>query len=336
MTKSLQVYAVGGCGLKLAHNHLNTKMDRGFAKPTIAVLDSSKSDVDDTSSNQQIFHTFIEAADGMGKDRSIAGRVIKPYIEPLLDNHSPGKVNIVIFSLSGGTGSVGGPLLVKELLSRNENVIAMVVANTTNQRETTNTISTLKDLNKIVKEVNKPLNIMYYENSSVQSDHHANVGPITTVNQAVAKHYRRLCCLLSGDHIGIDSKDVTNFLNYQNVSKTPAKLIELYTSIDDEELSGYDHDIESAMVLSKDPDYTMPQLKHRYEVKGTWSSEIREKVGEENIEDVLFCVSTDAIIKNILGKLMADVKSFQESEQRAKFDAFDDLDLDGFGEDVDL
>lgn len=330
--KSLQVYALGGCGMKLAHNQLKAPNKKGFAKPSIAVLDSSKSDMDDFKSTQEISHHIIANTDGMGKDQTLAAKVIRPEIKPFLEKHPPGKVNIVVSSLSGGTGSTASTILIKELLSNDHPTIAMLVANTTNQRESLNTIRTIRSLNDIVKQTNKPLTIMYYENSVISSDYHANVGSLSKINATIEMDYRRLCCMFSGDHVGIDSEDISKFIDYTTVSSTPPKLIELYTSCDSGEVEGYENEIESIVCLSKDPDYTMPSLNQRNEVKGWWAKEILNNNAE--VDELLYLITTDSVIKDILGKLVKDANRFKEAEEKSKRNAFDDIDLSDFGETI--
>lgn len=333
MKKDLQVYAVGGCGLKVAHKHLDVALVKGHAKPSVAVLDTSKSDIDFDISNHQISHHFIEHVDGMGKDRALAFKVISPEIGPFLDKHPPGNVNIVIGSISGGTGSVGILLVLKELLSRGENAIAMIIANNTNEREAINSLSAFNDLNKIAKDVNRPVPFMYYHNTNPSKNgeeqklaYHANAVPQSVVNKLLQTDYARLCCMLSGDHIGIDSKDVTNFLNYTNVSKTPAKVIELYTTTEEEFFDDLDGKIESMVVLSKDIDYQSPDFKQRYEVKGSWRSEIMDKMRPEDIQDLMFLLLTDKSVPAILKRLKEDRTAFKAAAEAAKVDHFDDFD----------
>lgn len=334
MKKSLQVYGVGGCAMKLVHTHLTVDSVKGYAKPSIAVLDSSKSDVDYSNPNQEISHSFVENADGFGKDRIKAAKVIRPYIEPFMLNSAPGNVNIVIFSLSGATGSTGGLMVVDALLEKNENVIVMAVANAANQREAVNSLSALSDLNKLSKKHDRVIPIMYYENTTFEVEHHGNAMKQSDVNKEVAKDFRALCCMFSGDHVGIDSKDVTNFLNYNTVSKAPAGLVEVCPVFDDSDLDNYENDVLSVMVVSKDPDYTVPDLKHRYGVSGVWSKDITDKLDDSEVQDKIILITTIGALGQVLTKLKTDNIAFKRAEEQTKTDPFADIDLDGFEEDA--
>lgn len=310
MKTKLRIYAAGGCGIKLAHTQIKVPNKPGYAKPAIAVFDSSKSDLEEDISNHEISHVFLNE-DGLGKNRSLAAKVIRPHIPSFIGNNPPGQVNLVIFGLAGGTGSVGGPMIMKELLQAGENVIALIVGNATNHREATNTLSTINDLNKMAAALGKAVPIMYFENRSEESNHHINVGNVSAVDALVGRSVHALSLLLSGEHIGIDSKDITNFLNYNNTTSLSPKMVEVCFTANFEDLEGYKDCVYSAAMVAENPDVTIPTLNHSYEVRGRYNKAVMEAAGD-SVQSVLF-ITTPVTIPEVVKRLKSDIVVFKES-----------------------
>lgn len=334
MKSKIRIYTAGGCGLKAAYNLVNVPNKPGYTRPVIAVFDSSKSDLQTDTSNHEISPVFLDE-DGLGKNRKLAASVIRPHIAPFVANHAPGQVNIVIFSLSGGTGSVAGPMIVKELMAQGENVVALVVGDTSNKTEAENTLSTLSDLSKLSKESGKALNIMYYENKDdvgEKETHHINVNTIPNVDRALERDISALCLLFSGEHIGLDSKDITNFLNFNNTTKIDAKMVELCFTPNFEELDAYVGSVYAMATICSSPDVEIPKLGQPYGVRAYYNQKCIDTAGE-SIRNVAF-VSTPVTIPAVIENLKAEIINLREkaAEMNTMSNGLDDL--DDFADDV--
>jgi hypothetical protein len=209
MSKNVtNVYLFGGCGLSLgAACDIEQVGDfSGFGQPNMIYFDSSKSNLPGGENNV----TLRSGTDGFGKDREEAKRLLGDSVDPFLRANPPTEFNILVFSLSGGTGSVIGPMVVEAINRLGKSTVSIVVQAADCEKSTSNTLETIRDLNKISNRLKKPVVVSF----------HDNFGPdctMETVNKAIHQELRTMMILCSHQNVGLDSSDMEKLLDYTKV-----------------------------------------------------------------------------------------------------------------------
>ena len=112
------IYCCGGFGGNIGKQILDLDINTFFIDTSISNLKNVKHD--------NIF--LVENIDGAGKSRDKSYQHFKELSEDILIKFKPSnKLNVIIHSLSGGSGSVIGPLIAKELISKDLNTIVVCV-----------------------------------------------------------------------------------------------------------------------------------------------------------------------------------------------------------------
>lgn len=222
--KTLNIFACGGAGQNITADLIQTHIsidDRTLADLNIVLVDTSESNYE---KNKKIFDSCgvslvtIPGLDGSGQIRRANVNSILPHIGKIINDHAAvdASLNIVICSLSGGSGSVIGSLLAKELLLENRNVIVMAVGDDTTRMFADNTLKSIQSLQAISKQTNVPVVAHYFQNS-------ANRMMSNSINGMISGLVLDYRLLFGGCIHGVDSSDLHNFLNYQKVtSVTPS------------------------------------------------------------------------------------------------------------------
>ncbi len=224
---SLNLYGIGGAGINILNN-INLPSDAaGFPNSHFIIIDTSKSNISRKTNNLKTF--LLPGVDGAGKNRKFTYDIGKEYINKILLEHPPKDFNIIVFGLSGGTGSVLGPLLIEELLARGETVIGMGIISTASAKETSNAFNTIGTLQNIsLYKVKKPIVISFYENNSTTSR--------LIVDEQIETNIRALAMLVSGMNSELDKQDIIHWLNYHQSCNVSYQLVDLLIYLFDKEI----------------------------------------------------------------------------------------------------
>lgn len=249
---TLRIYGCGGTGVKRAHPFQGQPHNEGLADVSVTYVDTSMSDFAKDIDLEDCFLT--EDTDGSGSKRSANPHIISSVIRQVPVKFAPGDVNVVIMSGIGGSGSVIGPLLCKELLMRDAPTIAIVVLSTVSQLAITNCLDTIKTLAGQSRLANKPL-ITLFHNNGANTD-------IDAVDEAIYNQITALQILASRSHMGLDTADVANVLNYTNVTGLEPQLstMDIVTSV--EELAEVSYPVTVCTVAKKAPDLSSIGMEH--------------------------------------------------------------------------
>lgn len=114
---------VGVSAVTFKVNYLKSQGGDGFAAIDPAFIDTSRSNLTPEIPEEKIY--ILDNTDGSGKVRRENHAQISSSIKHILQSQQPGEFNIVVFSASGGSGSVLGPLIVSELLARGLPVVVL-------------------------------------------------------------------------------------------------------------------------------------------------------------------------------------------------------------------
>lgn len=222
---TMRIYGTGGAGINLASYFNKTSIEPNCAVVKPAYIDTSRSNLRPEFKEEDIF--ILKNVDGSGKLRKENHEEIANVIKQILLQIEPGDFNVVIFSASGGSGSVMGPLIAGELLERGETVVCVVVGSDESSITATNTLNTLKSLEAISKRSGKPL-VMYYE-------HNERNRRRSEIDSQVRLAISTLAILSSGRNREMDSMDIKNWVFFNNTTTVAPQLamLEIFGNIKD-------------------------------------------------------------------------------------------------------
>ncbi len=153
-------WGCGGFGIN------QTRLLPGFLdypNASFRIIDTSKANTHKQEIDSRIDVRYV-GDDGHGKVRGTNLEVLQQKMDQMVfvdDNESD--IDVVIFSLSGGSGSVVGPLIVKALTKKDKPVIVITVADANSTVDCENSIKTIKTIENFAK--NSYVNMILFDNS---------------------------------------------------------------------------------------------------------------------------------------------------------------------------
>jgi len=236
-------HCCGGAGINLSDKVLREleMLGKGFANIEYRYIDTSINNIEKIDHDEAMFYLVkskqhgVEKISGSGGDRRKNAADITENIKDYMDHFkflkpTVGEFHAVIFSGSGGSGSVLAPMLIKALMERNFPVFAIMVGDSSSGLINTNTINSIANLNHIaVTMVKKPLNTIYVNNQTF------NKGNILKAEQEANKRIfnslATVLLFLSGVNGELDDQDMINIIDQSQYStvKIPAGLYGLTT-----------------------------------------------------------------------------------------------------------
>lgn len=218
--KPIRIYALGGAGSNIAH-FFEQDLDKGIHSMTY--VDTSRANLKKFNiPNEEIYifkNEHGQELDGAGKKRDEHAPLIQAQTPDVLNKHAPAKFNIVVFSLSGGSGSVAGPVLVANLLKRGERVICCVVSSFDDETQVKNTAKTFRGLAMASEGLKVPVILSYHPNGEDRAE--------DDINDDIREVITQLSVLFSGENDRLDSTDLNNFLKYDRIIGIEPGLTEL-------------------------------------------------------------------------------------------------------------
>lgn len=207
---SIRFIGCGGCGTNLVapFNRSRNKEVPGFATVQTCFIDTSRSNLDESIPDQDIF--LFEGTNGSGKVQSANYEVIAERRLEILNKFKLADMNVFVHGGSGGSGATIAQVLLNEALQRGANAIVVCVGNTSSRIEVQNTIETLERYEAMVERRQRPVNVYYRENSPTT--------PRGEVDKDVHSFLVMASILFSGQNRELDNEDVKNFLDYNQVT----------------------------------------------------------------------------------------------------------------------
>ena len=154
---SMTVYSCGGAGVNVAKQIKDLDV-------TINYIDTSRSNLNNVKSSN-IY--LVEAMDGAGKDRSAAYNSFKDSAADVIVRFKPSEqLNVVISSLTGGSGGIIASLIAKELINQGHSTIVIGVDSCGSLVELSNSVKTLKTYQSISRQIGKPIPLYYVSQPS--------------------------------------------------------------------------------------------------------------------------------------------------------------------------
>lgn len=261
----VRIYGVGGFGTNIAYMFNNIEPSPGQAEIKVAYLDTSRSNLRSDINPDHFFAP--EDMDGGGSVRRDTNDPLAKICKQFLEAHQPGDFNVVIFSASGGTGSVGGIHILSELLKRGIPAVAVVVGSAQSKIAALNTLKTLKSLENVVSSTEHPL-VMHYS-------HNTDEQPRSEIDFQIFRVVSTLTILNSRENAGMDTRDVRNWVQYQHSTAVePAlSLLEVYDNNDDV-VKNHKTPISLASLYTS-PDDPRPKITPEYATEGYPTNSIK-------------------------------------------------------------
>lgn len=287
----LRVYAAGGTGANIVSQIRDLDVETCY-------IDTSKSNLSGID-DDLIFLT--PDMDGGGKNRSLVYDKFRHHVDDILIRFKPSdRLNVVISSLSGGSGSIIGPMVTKELISKGYNVIVIAVDSQHSVKEIDNTVKTLKTYQSFSDLTKKPISMFYIENTSrKEADQHA----IRFINL--------LSLLVNKDHTAeFDTADLSNFINFTNVTDNQPSVSIIEINANETVIPEKGTSLVSTILVT---------------TKSDGALSINPTIAAAKPEYLATCIVTDANyrnedlrVDNVIGKLPLMVTALEESIQKHK------------------
>ena len=263
MTNKCTLIGCGGMGINIVKRFLN-KGDDGFANLDIYMLDTSRSNIPKEVNEDHIY--LFDGLDGSGKLRSSNYATIAERSREILQKVKPSDLTILVHSASGGSGSVIGPVLVSELMKKDTMVIVVTIGSSDSRIEAENSIKTLKSYAVIADKHNKPVNVIYSQNTETM-----NRG---AVDKVIETNIILSTLFFSGDNRELDKSDLRNFLNYDRVTsyKPMLTLVDFFSG---KVALGKDQSVVTAVTLIDDETQSTLDTHVEYQAVGFIPSTIK-------------------------------------------------------------
>lgn len=205
--KKLNIYGLGGAGVNIL-NQIDIQSNlAGFPEASLIQIDSNKSNISKFT-NPEVKTHLIPGIKGAGKVQKVAFRAAQPYLDKILSEDAPAENNIIISSISGGTGSPILALMVSEFQKRDVNFVVIGINGIVCYRSAKNTASTLNSLQGVCRVNKKPCVLDYYSNADSSEEQ---------INNDILDNINGLAMLFSGDNSRLDNVDLHNFFDYTTV-----------------------------------------------------------------------------------------------------------------------
>lgn len=250
VTTKIRLYCCGG-----AATNIGLKLNPQIASPCF--VDTSEANTTE-GLDYEICH-FIEDLDGSGKNRRENYDKIAADIPTVIEKFPAGDFNIVLSSAAGGSGSVIANLLTKALLEDKRAVVVVLIGADDSANHADNTVNTIKSFESISVLTGMPVVMAYSQNTLGVSR--------AAVDDEILFVLESLEALASQDNRELDTKDVTNWLQYHKVSPVQPQLSAL-TVFDTRQDAASQVEPVAIVSLYADPSKDLPFGNPHYRAVG--------------------------------------------------------------------
>lgn len=203
---TVRIWGCGGAGINVARTFYRSPAQENFAELFACFVDTSRSNLSDFDYFEEDAF-LIPEKDGAGKIRRNIHQAVENHLGEIINRFDPKEFNIVVFSASGGSGSVIGPLVLAELVKKGQQAIGIVIGSYESQLTARNTLNTLRSLDNLAREIIKrPICISFHNN-------HENTRK-AAVDEAVHGQISEFSVLASRQHHGLDTSDIQSWLRF--------------------------------------------------------------------------------------------------------------------------
>lgn len=227
----------GGAGINIGKLLKVSKLNPRVAEASYLALDASGNNPIPKELNIPLERVVssddaTEMANGSGKVRSTNYEAAQPFVDGAMTKHKPGVFNIVVFSGSGGSGSIIATLVIRWLKQNGYKFIAIVINDHTSKIEMENAVKTMTGL-AVQTQVN-------FLNAAIPHIEFKNTPDKTRgeIDRAIVERVSILAMFTTGKNEEQDLQDLLNILDYSNSYKIPAALSRISFYDDPEKYKG--------------------------------------------------------------------------------------------------
>lgn len=254
---TIRLYSCGGGGVNIGRDYLTPGHSADIADFKPCFIDTSDSNLSD----DLIEHTWLfQDLDGSGKIRNSNDKAIAKAVPDILRKFQPADLNIVVFTASGGTGSVAGTLILKQLLEDGHQAVGIVTGSHESIRSAENTIATIKGLDAIAKRTDVPVVVHFGMNRQDI--------PRSTIDREAHLIINGLAILCSRRNHGLDTADIASFLRFNRPTDVPACLARLHLFDTIEQFESQLAEPIAAAYLKREQDDLEPNVFVPYSCEG--------------------------------------------------------------------
>lgn len=248
--RTLSLYGAGGAGSNQVKPFIGVSTLPGYAKMDCTLIDTSDSNITDGVPEENVF--ILDGVDGSGKVRAQNYEVILNTTRQILLQHPFGDVAVIVFSASGGSGSVFAPIIMQEAIAKGIPIIGIVIGTHGTAKEAENTVNTLKSMDNMARKNGVPFVIIYERN---RRDYGRK-----KVDEAIRAAILQISLLVGtmNNNSGLDSADIKNWVYFQSVTDVPAQLALLDIILNEDSAKDISDPISVASIYDEGHDAEFP------------------------------------------------------------------------------
>lgn len=242
---NVRIFSCGGAAANICSQIKDLDLD-------VAYVDTSRSNLRGVA-DEQIF--LIPNMDGAGKLRATTYEGFKDVVEEVLIRFKSSEtLNVVVSSLSGGSGAIIASSIIRELLVQDKPVIVIGVDSTTSGIEINNSVKSLKTLKAISNQVGQSVSLFYVENTSRKE-----------ADKLVINFINLLALLTDKNNTEeFDSTDLRNFVQFQHVTEYEPDVAILEISPNEVIIPEKGTVVVSSILLTTDTDTQISEVLPEY------------------------------------------------------------------------
>jgi hypothetical protein len=282
--RTVRIYAAGGTGANIlrAYQDNSPKHTHLLGDEQYAFVDTSLSNLVGVSADK-VYHVKRPdgtVMDGAGGDRKAVGAAVLAAMPDITSKFQPGDKNIIVTSLTGGTGPAIAQIMVKYLHQKGHHCAILAVSSNESYKRVDNFIRTLTGMEDTTRTTGRPIVIALHKNDESKSRDANNVGP--TFDLAA------MSILFSGMNESMDTADVNNVFDYHTVTHFGPGVALLHIAADVNKFKDLEMPIAAYAAVARDRNETIPKLNSVYDTAGY----MRNNEGDVYANSFYFAVST--------------------------------------------
>lgn len=314
MSKDFNLYSCGGAGVGVLNTYLTEGRGSRFIDQIVAMDTSEANPVTDGLYPLEL----VSGVEGSGGNRKAHADKYADFVKQVFAKYAPNKINILTYSLSGGTGASMGPYALRYLLQKKLPTIVLCIGDRSTVNEEKNTVEALGSMYNQCK-LGVPVVFIYLENGIDVSQGQINKRAASEIDNAIM--------MFNLENERIDYADVKNFFFFTDVTQADPIMTQL-TFLTENDLGKYERKPVAAISLYNNIDeIKVPFENMLYRKSGLFGSSFSGMVNP--VHAVLDHGSTLDSLKELIAKRETKNNELAGQFRNKEADLFGASDDDG-------